>query len=201
MELAWQGVRVLTRKRVLVVGVVSLAFAALVCGVVVWIQWSRSLADRVTVTWAGAPTCTGTTVNTNRPTPVIEAVQGMRCTLEVVVHNGSGRTVHLDNAYATFLGPHSAMVVRAAHTELLAGAANDGMDARYRLDRDLAPGEDHTFAVVVEFRPAGCNDSGTMTVYGWPTVDLTTLRRSHTVTADRNFRFHRDGATPGCSDM
>jgi hypothetical protein len=191
----WQGSRVLPRNRVLIVCVVGLACAL---SGVTWTWWSRATADRVTMTWAGTPACTGTEVHTDRSTPVIEAVKGMRCVVEVVVHNGSGRSVRLEHADAAYLGPDSGAVVRAAPTDLLDGATNDGLDARYRLDRDLAAGQDRAFEVVVAFRPQGCNEDGTLTFYGWPTLELTALGRTHRVVADRDFSFHRDGVTPGC---
>lgn len=188
-----------SRNRILAACAIGIVWA--VSGVLAWVQLSTATADQVTVTWAAAPTCTGTTVNTKRPTPVIEAVEGMRCVVPVVAHNGSDRTVHLDNAYAAYLGTDSGAVVRAAPTGLLDGATHFGLDARYRLDRDLAPGGDYDFDVVVVFRPSGCNDSGTFTAYRWPKLELTALGRTHHIAADSDFRFHRDGATPGCSHL
>jgi hypothetical protein len=121
--------------------------------------------------------------------------------VEVVVHNESGRSVHLGNAYAAYLGPNAGTVVRTAPSNLLDGATSDGLDARCRLGRALGLREDATFQVVVAFRPGGCNDNGTSTTYGWPTLELTALGRGHTIASEQDFRFHRTGLTPGCRRM
>lgn len=124
----------------------------------------------------------------------------MKCVVDVVVENGSRRSVRLDVARAAFLGPDGGAVVRAAAQYGRQGPVDDGIDATYELHEEVAPGQQAAFAIVVEFRPGGCNDSGTVTFHGWPTVDLTVLGRGHQVAADRDFRFHREGSTPGCRE-
>jgi len=137
-------------------------------------------------------------VNTSRATPTVEAVEDMRCVVEVLVQNGSSRPVRLDDAHAAYMGPNAMTVVRAAPSPLLDGSANYGHDARYALNRTVPAGGEHAFEMTLEFRPSGCGE-GTATIYDWPTVDLTVLGRSHQVAADKNFRYHRTGKTPGCA--
>jgi hypothetical protein len=115
-------------------------------------------AERVSVEWSsGSPACTGTDVRHPRGEPVIEAVAGMRCTVVVVVRNGSDRDVHLGQVRVPVVGPDTGAVVRAASVAGLRPRGDDlGVDAIVDLDRRLAPGARTRLPVVLVFHPRGC---------------------------------------------
>jgi hypothetical protein len=156
---------------------------------------SSIVAGQVMVGWtAGSPRCTGTGLRHPHREPAIEAVPGMRCTIRVVVRNGSGREVHLGRVVLPFVGPHTGTVVRAAS---VAGRVPTGdIDALVDLDRRLPPDARTAFDVLVVFHPQGCNDSGTMWASLWPRIAVTTGHRTVWRTAPRDFRMHREGRTP-----
>lgn len=160
-----------------------------------WLWTAASTASSVSVSWReGDPTCTGTTVEqTQKYGTVVEAVPDMRCTYRVEVHNGSGRSVHLDRVVAPYVGPGTGAVVTADPD-----SADSSIDATFDLDQDLDAGGSTYLDIVVVFHPEGCNDSGTLSVPDWPTVRFETLRRTFEVTASEMFAFHRTGRTPGC---
>lgn len=165
--------------------------------------WSSRILADVSVAWSSdSPDCAGTAVrNPRSKSPVIEAQEGMRCRITVQVTNHSSRDVHLGDAVAPFVGPHTGAVVRAENAEPADRGSPYRIDARLRLDRDLPAGTTTTFQIVLVFHPAGCNDSGTMRVPNWPAVSVSALGRSREVHGDAVFAFHRDGATPGCRKL
>jgi hypothetical protein len=124
----------------------------------------------------------------------------MRCTVTVVVRNGSGRDVQLGRVRLSVAGPGTGAVVRAASVDgHRPHGDSSSVDAIVDLGRRLAPGARTSFDVVLVFHPQGCNDGGTMSASGWPRIAVTTWRRTVWRSADETFRFHRNGRTPGCS--
>ncbi len=120
----------------------------------------------------------------------------MRCVINVTVTNTSRLTVHVSDAVAPFLGPRTGAVVTAENAEPGSG---DGIDALFPLDRELGAGDAMTFDVVLVLHPDGCNQGVTFFSENWPTVTVDVLGRSHRLSGDKDFAFHRGGATPGCS--
>lgn len=172
-----------------------------VCGVVLggWVTWSGRIAGDVAVTWsADSPACEGTTVrNAGSQRPVIEARESMRCVITVEVSNGSGRAVHIAHAVAPVVGPQTGAVVTAENAQPAKKNGEYDIDALFAIDQDLRAGQTTRFDVVLVLNPHGCN-SGTLWASEWPTVTVEVLGRSFDLHGDKDFAFHRDGATPGC---
>lgn len=190
--------RNLLGRRTIVASVVVLALLV-AAAVGAWWWTAGRTADDVQVSWTSGPKCTGTAVRDRQGMPAIEAVVGMRCTIEVEVRNDGDHSVRLDHAVAPFVGPRTGAVVAADEevTPEMYAVAN-GIDAAYPLDVELDAGERTSFAIVVRFRPQGCNDSGTVFFSSWPVITFETLHRTFERAAPETFAFHRDGRTPGC---
>ncbi len=101
-------------------------------------------------------------------------------------------------AVAPVVGPRTGAVVTAENAEPAERGSAYEIDALFPLDRDPAAGEPATFEVVLVLHPRGCNPGVTLTSSSWPTVTVDVWGRSHEVRGDKDFAFHRDGATPGC---
>lgn len=180
------------------VAVASAAGAVLLAGA--WWWTAGRTADDVHVTWTSGPECTVTEVRERQGRPTVDAVAGMRCTIQVEVRNDSGRTVRVGRAVAKFIGPETGTVVTADReaTPEVRGAGG-GLDAAYPLDVDLEAGERTRFRIVVRFHPEGCNHAVTIELSDWPTVEVEVLQRTFTLAAPQDFAFHRRGTTPGCT--
>jgi hypothetical protein len=124
----------------------------------------------------------------------------MRCVITVEVTNRSGRTVHLAHAVAPVVGPHTGAVVTAENAQPAAKNGAYAIDALFPLDQDLQAGQSTMFEVVLVLNPRGCN-SGTLSSSQWPTVTVEVIGRSYELHGDKDFAFHRDGATPGCKRL
>lgn len=183
----------------LVLGLFAVA-GLMVSGAAGWVMWSGRIAADVDVAWSPqSPSCEGTTVRrAGSQRPIIEAQEPMRCVITVVVTNRSGRTVHVAHAVAAVVGPHTGAVVTAENAQRAAKHGEYGIDALLPINRDLQAGESTTFDVVLVFHPRGCNDGGTLFSSNWPTVTVDALGRAHDLHGNKDFAFHRDGATPGC---
>lgn len=167
-----------------------------------WISWSARTAGDVAVSWSpDSPKCEGTTVaKPGSERPIIDAEETMRCVITVEVANGSGRTVHVTRAVAPMVGPRTGAVVTAENAQPTTKRGGDDIDAVYPLGHDLAGGESMTFDVVLVLNPKGCNAGATLWSANWPTVTVDVLGRAHDLHGDKDFAFHREGATPGCHD-
>lgn len=167
-----------------------------------WLSWSARTAGDVAVSWSpDSPACEGTTVaKSGSQRPIIDAEETMRCVITVEVANGSGRTVHVTRAVAPLVGPRTGAVVTAENARPPTKRGGDDIDAVYPLGQDLAGGESMTFDVVLVLNPRGCNAGGTLWSSNWPTVTVNVLGRAHDLHGDKDFAFHRQGATPGCHD-
>lgn len=131
---------------------------------------------------------------------LVRTSEEMRCTFTVTVANQSGRPVHVGEVRAAAMGPETGSVLLA---ESIDGSAPHGelptVDALYALDRELAGDSTTTFDIVVVFHPEGCNDGGTLTLSGFPQVELSTLAVRRTVGATDDLAFRNTIRTPGCS--
>lgn len=175
------------------VAVVVLLGAALA----LWPAYANREANKVTVTWAGQPVCTGTRLvrrdaNQSIDEPhwvtMIDARPGMRCVITVRVHNGTGYTVQLRNVTGNFLGPGSGTAFKAAPVDGIIPRPDPNPDndlvALYRLGHDVAPGHSSQAQLALTFRHSGCTADGWFYTAHWPAVDLHLLGRDATVTAD-----------------
>lgn len=178
-----------------------LAFGALL--VAGWVMWSGRVAANVTITWSPqSPACEGTTVKrAGSERPVIEATETMRCVITVEVTNRGRRTVHIAHAVAPMVGPRTGAVVTAQNAQRLAKGGKYDFDALFPIDRELRAGKSTAFDIVLVLHPRGCNDSGTLWSSRWPIVTVDALGRSHDLRGNKDFAFHRDGATPGCRHL
>jgi hypothetical protein len=64
-------------------------------------------------------------------------------------------------------------------------------------DRTLPSGHSDRFVIVMRCHPSGCNDSGTLTIDGWPVVHLGALGLSHDRPASATFAFPASAGRPG----
>ncbi|WP_243057315.1 hypothetical protein [Nocardioides sp. SR21] len=169
-----------------------------------WLWMTTRAADGVEVTWRdGDPTCTGTTTRSDeRFGTVVAATSQMRCRYTIEISNDSDRGIHLVEIEAPGVGPETGSVVTVDPTTSPAPVpADDGLDAVYPLDQDLAPGESTSVDIVVVFHPEGCNDGGTFWMREWPVLNFETLGSSFDRAPAETFAFHRNGSTPGCDDF
>lgn len=184
--------------------VLALVAAVMVGGLSVagWLTLSAQAASDVSVSWSPeSPACEGTTVaKPGSKRPIIDAEETMRCVITVEVANGSGRTVHVTRAVAPMVGPRTGAVITAENARPATKRGGDDIDAVYPLDHALAAGESMTFDVVLVLNPNGCNAGATLGSSHWPTVTVDVLGRDHVLHGDKDFAFHREGATPGCHD-
>lgn len=178
-----------------------LAVLGFACGG--WILGSARTAGDVGVAWSPeSPVCEGTTVkDPGSQRPVIRARAGMRCVITVRVTNDSGRTVHVVDAVAPWVGPRTGAVVTAENAEPARRGSEHDIDALLSLDRELGAGRSTEFDVVLVFRPAGCNQGVRFSAERWPTVRVDTWRRTYELQGDKTYSFHRKGSTPGCRNL
>jgi hypothetical protein len=184
-------------QRVLALVLVT-AVVAVVAAVSAWSRWTSRVLDSVSVAWVGQPQCVGARLLRDGHT--IEAVKGMSCVVELAVHNGSGRTVHLDRAIEPFLGRDGGAVIMSPGRGArgLRPADTRGVDAALHLDRDLRADETWSFRVGIVWRPDGCTDGGTMFIHQWPDVRVDFLGKHATAHGDRPLTIHRHRQNPGC---
>ncbi|QZY29068.1 hypothetical protein [Nocardioides coralli] len=130
---------------------------------------------------------------------LVETTRDLRCTFTVTIANQGRRTVSIGEVRANIMGPDTGSVLLA---ESIAGATPQGdqqsVDALHTLGRDLAGGSTTSFDLVVVLNPEGCNDGVTLTLFGFPQVELSTLRVSRTVDAINDLEVNNTIRTPGC---
>lgn len=174
-------------------------------------------AEQVEVAWTGVPECTGADVATYteeppfadqepRSGPLIEAQRGMRCSITVVVRNRNSSRVHLDHALLPLMGPGGGAVIKAdttADPARWSTPQGNDVDALRVLDVTLQPDETATFAIPLVFRDSGCSGvPGTRTwIEGFPSVTVTTLRRTIDRPALNELSFTQVGPSRGCAQM
>lgn len=158
-----------------------LAVVVIAAGLLGWRSYVGAQAEAVTVAWDGRMSCAGTEVSYRaigpdreglRPVPMRE---GMDCTLPVSVTNDSSWEVRVDRVALPVMGPGGGAAIKAGLLDGMRPRRGD-VDAIYRLDRALAPGEAYSFDVRLLFRERGCSSSdSTLTVSGFPTVHVSLL--------------------------
>lgn len=169
-----------------------------------WFLTAGHAAGQVSVSWKGSPRCDGAEYRPVRglgPRPAIHARRGSRCTIAVVIRNDSAHTARLDRLVAPYMGRGGGGVLRSVPqppaTEAERRFGDDG-DARYRIDRDLGPGERHEVEITLGFRERGCSHALT-TFPGFPSVELTVLGRGNlTVAAADDLVFIQAGPSSEC---
>ncbi|HEY1119710.1 MAG TPA: hypothetical protein VGE43_18495 [Acidimicrobiales bacterium] len=184
---------------------VTLAMVLVLVGVGCIVGWrmvaSRTL-DGVSVQLTDSD-CQGDGVEVRpRATPTITTTRDMRCVFTITVDNTSGRDVHLGAVRAAVMGARTGSVIRA---ESIAGESPRGdataVDAVHDLDRSLRSGGRWEFEIVTVFNPRGCNDGGTLTIYDFPSVEVTALGVHRVVGGSSDLAFHNTIRTRGCRDM
>jgi hypothetical protein len=204
------------RRGAWVVLVVVVAVATSAC--FYWMHTTQRSVNQVLIRWAHeSPSCTGARVRLGGIDPfnefdssraAIVAGPDMACTVTVEVINGSEREVHLDRLIAPMAGPGTMSVVSvdsAIHpqpeVDPLSSETLGDLDAVIDVDTLLEPGDETAVDVHLVFNPEGCVIGATTYTDGWPTVELTTMRRTfERPAADTYAVFHR-GRTPGCRDV
>jgi len=195
-------------------GVVALV---LLLGGVWWVGSGRS-ASGVVVAWT--PTCTGTELTDLPDLPpsvpgaeplagdlAIDLRPGTTCSIVLTITNTSRWSVDLTAVRAPFLGRWGGSEVQALPDPprpALRPTASEEVDARFALDRELAPGTSTTARIDIGWREDGCNGAGVLTFDGWPSVEFRLLARDHEVdSAQRLVLLTHDGdhvapAEAGC---
>jgi hypothetical protein len=199
-----------------VVLVIVLAVAA--SGWFSWMTATQRAVDQVLVRWAHeSPSCTGSRVRPGGVDPfeelawsraAIVAGPDMACTITVEILNGSEDAVHVGRLIAPMAGPGTRSVVMVdpevhpqPDVDPLSSERLGDLDAVIDVDAVLDAGAETAVEVRLVFNPDGCIMGGTAYSDGWPTVELTTLRRTfERPAADTYAVFHR-GRTPGCGDV
>lgn len=194
---------------------VSIIVTVLLVGAgVTWNRVAAHRAEQVSVMWTDSPECTGARVDVVKDTwsedrwsgPVIHAQRGMRCTVSVEVHNHGGSTVHVEDAHLPYMGPGGGSVLKVdtgTDPRLWNVPPLDSIDLIRRLDVTLQPGERTAFDIPVVFRDRGCNSGPgggvRTTLFGFPTVTVTSLRYSYEKSSSNDLSFSQNGASRGCS--
>ncbi|GAA1479204.1 hypothetical protein GCM10009623_36500 [Nocardioides aestuarii] len=178
---------------------VGVAVAAVVI-TLVWRGFAGHTLDQVVVGVTGHDCRDTAKVRERADTSLlVRTSEEMRCTFTVTVANHGGRPVHVGEVRAAAMGPETGSVLLA---ESIDGSAPHGelatVDALHALDRELAGDSTTTFDIVVVFHPEGCNDSGTLTLFGFPQVELSALAVHRTVDASEDLAFRNTIRTPGC---
>lgn len=200
-----------TRRLTLILGVGFLMAVLLAC--VSW--WAMASARRgaVEVLWddrdgrAAPVTCRDTTVRERAlgeglgRAPVLRLRPGMDCTLTFLVRNDGSSAVHLDAVVLPYLGPEGGAQVQVAGLDGLRFArrhSDGGLDAAYRVDGELGPGQTRRFTAHFAFREEGCT-AGTVWIEGFPRVRVEALGTVEQVDGPRTIAFSGAGTGPGCS--
>jgi hypothetical protein len=183
------------------------ACIALVLLVAVGVLGWRAVADRtldeVTVEISDHD-CRGkgTKVSIRPAVLRVETSRDMRCTFTVDVVNGGTREVRLGEVRAAIMGPETGSVLLAAAIDGVAPhGEQESVDALHTLDLELPSEGQVSFDIEVVFHPEGCNDAGTLTLEGFPKIEVSTLRTGRSVDGASDLAFHNDIRTPGCGRL
>ena len=65
----------------------------------------------------------------------------------------------------------------------------------------MAAGASATFDIVTVFNPQGCNEGGTLMLYDFPQLEVSTLGVDRVIGGPRTLAFHNTIRTPGCWDL
>jgi hypothetical protein len=167
------------------VAIAAAAFGlVLLVWLVVWPRWAGERLDKVVVTWAGPPKCTGTEVQARGgpdPVPVIVAQPSMHCVVTVRITNRGKHEVTVTRLIAPLLGPDTGATVIGAALDGVEPRAEPtfAIDAIYDLDLRLPGGATHTMQVAFVFNNKhGCGPAYTFDLYNWPVVEVSALGKS-----------------------
>jgi hypothetical protein len=198
-------------KQVLLLLVVGLGLAVVVAVSLTWRSVATSGLDDVTIVQGGGHdglgiTCAGDPPRMRRldgqdRVPVMRAQPGMDCRMPVVVTNEGSRAVRLDAVVMSYMGPSSGMQLQVKKLEGMPRArrlSHGGLDAAFRVNRDLEPGDSYRVTVRFTYRDEGCND-GTIGLRGFPRVLVSSRGLSGEV-AGGTVAFHSTGQAQGCPD-
>jgi len=149
-----------------------------------WPMWAGHQLDKVAVSWAGPPRCTGTTVRNeeveDRVADVVVARPSMHCVIAVRIANRGDHQVTVTKVIAWWLGAISGAPV--------IGAPLDGVEPRpepsfgiaavYDIGAPLAAGATKTVNVPFVYRPQRCSGGGRFWDTHWPLVEVSAFGES-----------------------
>ena len=201
------------RRRLTWVVVMAVSLVASVT--VYWLLASHRTADQVLVRWAhDSPSCEGARVRPGEIDPfeetgpgrtAIVAAPSMTCTVTVEILNLSEGEVRVDRLIARLAGPATGSVVMVdpevhpqPEVDPLSSERLGDLDAVIDVDMVLDAGGETAVDVRLVFNPDGCINGGTAWSDGWPTVELTTMRRTFKRPAADTYAVFHQGRTPGC---
>lgn len=182
------------RWRVVVAVLLTLALA-LAAYVVHTSRTMAAVQVRTTV-----PDCEGTDL---RRDGAIRARAGMRCLVGLRVSNESGRDVEVGQATLAYLGPGGGGVLRAGTAEGYPAQDGDGggeTDQVLVIGETLGGGQWFELRIPLLFRRSGCNGpGGTVTLEGFPTVELAYPGRTREVASSDDLVLTQVGPSRGCA--
>lgn len=176
-----------------------------------WWGSSAYTAGRVTVTWAGSPVCSGTTVkpaesiaelNDDDDGDGIEWVElvvarpAMRCTIEVVVRNAGPLGVRVRDLVAPLVGPDGGGVVMGVGGRVPDTEGGE-TDLQYDVSRVVDRGESIKLPIVVRYRDDGCSE-GWAAIPQWPVAQVSVLGLRYSVASTRSLEYEHLEQNPGC---
>lgn len=189
------------RRRVRRVG--GLATAVLAAGGWVWIADAQR--DRVSVTWSGPVTCTGTDLvraeAAGAPVRAARLVPGMACKVAVQVRNDGWFPVALEQVVLPTMGPGggAAVQVRRLDGQTPVPGSADAVDATFAREATLRPTQTDDFVVRFTFRPEGCTAPGTLLVEGLPEVTVSALGLAEDRSGEETAAFRGTRRSDACS--
>ena len=166
-----------------------------------WHVVAAQARDAVTVAWDGPVECSGTTVDSARAgeedgrIQAIRLREDMRCSLPVSVTNRGRLGVDVLRVHLPYMGPDGGAAVQVRQLDGQPWARSRTVDAVFRVDRRLEPGEAYEFAVEFEFRspPQGCTSRGLLRIGEVPRVTVMALGRPGPRSAEETIGFRGTG--------
>lgn len=135
----------------------------LVVGILVWQVTASRLRGDVEAGLAQPIRCTGTTIQTRRPTPgerpipMVVLAPGMRCEVRIRVTNHGFLPVRIQTASFYGLGRHAGPGAILSGPREIPGTSPDAV---FAIDEVLSPGKSLEASYVLGFRPKGCDSPG-----------------------------------------
>ena len=199
------------RRRIVQVGAVLVVAVAI--ALPTW-SWRAAVASGGVDIVPGGMTCDGKALGLDIPSEddpgppeyVVPVEKGLNCQFTVTVVNNSGHTVRVrDMTFPALLPGHGnagPLIITGNDSTQKPRGRNDDMDATFKVDETVEPGESIGVNLRLLANPHACNAAGTARLSGLPLARISVLRRSLTV--DGSIAIAADIKTalqsPGCGD-
>ncbi|HEX7740509.1 MAG TPA: hypothetical protein VF426_12765 [Marmoricola sp.] len=111
---------------------------------------------------------------------------GWRCTVRLTVSNDSGHPVRVRDIPGDILGNEGGAEIRGYSTAQVRFAPKG--EGSYRIETTIPAHATRAFRLGIGWRAKGCNSAGTLSMYDWPKLDITTTGRTFTVATHQTLR-------------